>query len=95
MRRFTLLALTVILAGCVAPPALPPRLFDSPLAAPGTYRIYVPGALSSPRKFGLSMALLHRSCAYPAQVGAIWYYDWRDGLTGYGVWHQSVLRKHD
>lgn len=75
-RAAAAVGIVLLLAGCVAPPARPPRLFDSPLAAPGPYRIFVPGALSSPGKFGLSMALQHRSCAYPAQVGASWYYDW-------------------
>jgi hypothetical protein len=71
------LVLAAALVGCVPLPA--PEVAGSPLAAPATqfaHRYSLPMMVGEPSKVGVSMALAYRSCADPAQVGAVWYYDW-------------------
>lgn len=80
MKRWLVLGMvTLLLASCVpAPqPFRSPDLFRSPLPPPAKrYRYFVPLVLGVPSKVGVSMDLAYRSCVYPAQVGAMWYYDW-------------------
>ena len=72
MRRLLVVWLLLGLAGCV--PA--PQTFQSPLHLPATTQHYLPLVQGAGGKIGVGMDLAYRDCAYPARVGATWYYDW-------------------
>lgn len=93
MRRGIWLAVALLLAGCIAPPQIPPVPrpipYNPPIPAP-RYTVYLPTIEVAGVLLGRGLAATYASiagCQDAAQVGATWLYNWGpfppecDGVT--------------